>query len=59
MTDEQQRLERKIARLKRALEDKTMTTSERQAAFLGIRPKRDDDDRDASKRQADSLLGDA
>lgn len=61
MTDEQQRLERKIARLERSIEAKTMTPSERQAASLGVRPAKPESDADAgdaSKRQAARLLGD-
>ncbi|WP_306232538.1 hypothetical protein [Agrococcus beijingensis] len=54
MTTEQQRLERKIARLTKAIDKKTMTPSQRQAARLGVRPA-EADDRDASEQQAARL----
>lgn len=56
---EKQRLEAKIARLERTLEDKTMTPSEKQAAKLGFRPAtlESDDAADASAQQAARLLG--
>ena len=51
------RLERKLARGERALERKSWSASERQAASLGHKPPRKRDG-DASQRQAADLLGD-
>lgn len=55
MTDEKQRLERKVARLARAVEYEEMSPSEKQAASLGIRPP--EPDGDSSKLAADRPLG--